>query len=179
MYSKKQLKAIMDAPEFNEATQKVVNSLVTAMNEGKKLSLAEEEFLGIVVHSSVDENGQHPNMHDYKALHNDLFRRLYPAYVRNRYGLLYQEDAYGEVPPERKKQDVDFLDEKYQEWDKLIRSDKHNSESLQYLVSEVKSHLQSADTFARQAHYGSRLRDAVRKEIVLHSKYLLYYVDEY
>lgn len=62
MYSKKQLEAILNAPEFNKATQKVVNSLVTAMNEGKKPSLAEEEFLGIIVHSSINESGQHLNM---------------------------------------------------------------------------------------------------------------------
>ena len=149
------------------------------MNEGDKLSLAEEEFLGIIIHASVNESGQHANMHDFKALRNGLFRSLYPLYVRNRDGYFPQKGPYGEIPYERRMQDVAFLEEEYQKWTKVIASGKYTSASLQHLANEVKRHLEDINAFAKQAQQGSRLTDARVKEIVLHSKYLLIFVDEY
>ena len=149
------------------------------MYAGGKLSLAEEDFLGIVFGAAVDENGQHSDMHEYEMLKNDLFRHLYPLYVRNRDGLLTQKDAYGPIPPERRKKDAEFLQVEYQKWYAVIMSGKYNSELLQHLANETKKHLQDIVSFAKQAQYGSRLLNATIKEIVLHSKYLLYLVEEY
>jgi hypothetical protein len=118
-------------------------------------------------------------MHQYQALRNDLFRRLYPLYVRNRDGLIPLSDAYGDIPAERRKKDTDFLETEYQEWSKVLIAGKYKNASLQHLANETKKHIEDIEAFAKQAQYGSRLKNSILKEIVLHSKFLLGVVDEY
>jgi hypothetical protein len=179
MYSRKKLQSILAAPGLTDETQQVVQRLANSMYKGDKLSLAEQDFLGIVFGSLVDENGQREDMHKYEGLKDDLFRHLYPRYVRNRDGLLDVSDAYGAVPPERRKKDAAFLESEYQSWRSIILNENPGSATLQHLVNETKKHLADIDEFAKQARYGSRLKDATVKEIILHSKYLYYLVQEY
>lgn len=177
MYSRKRLENTIRHPEVE--SEEIVANLLDAMQKGAALSLAEEEFLGIVLGAAVDEEGHRLNMHDFKGLQNDLFRHLYPLYVRNRDGLLRLADAYGNISSERREQDVNFLETEYQKWRLLIASNNQDSATLQHLSAELKKHLGLLDTYAKKARQGTRLHEAATKEIVLHSKYLLHFVDAY
>ena len=143
------------------------------------LSLAEEEFLGVVLGASVDAAGKSTNLHDIKPLRRDLFRHLYPLYVRNRDGLLTLADAYGEIPPARRKQDTDFLEAEYRAWRAQMLGHQQGSAMLQHVAAELKKHLADLDVFAKRNKQGSRLHEAAVKEIVLHSKYVLHFVEAY
>lgn len=178
MYSKKQLEGAIGNPT-DAASRQAVTDLINLMNSGKKLSLAEERFLGIVLGASVDENGQYLNMHQFKSLENDLFRRLYPSYVRNRDGFLPLNDTHGPVSLGRRMQDTSFLETEYQKWRQIIMSGKHRSSSLQTIANETISHLKEIEEYTKQSQIGGFLKQAMIKEIILHSKYLLYEVDEY
>jgi hypothetical protein len=171
MYSKKYLDSVLNGLESEDDMQKVANNLYNLMLEGGKISLAEEKFLGIIIYAETDDDGKHPNMHDYSALKNDLFRRLYPLYVRNRDGLLKQNGVHGEISLAERMQDIEFLEKEYKDWSEVIANGKYNRASLQ--------HLQKIHDFAMQAQLGSKLRNAMLKEITLHSKFLLMVVDEY
>ena len=179
MYSRKFLLGILHASTRNTETQEVMQNLMGVMAREEVLSLAEEEFLGVVLGASVDATGKSMNMHEIKPLRRDLFRHLYPLYVRNRDGLLTLADAYGDIPPARRKQDTDFLEAEYRAWRTQMLAHQQSSAMLQHVAAEVKKHLVDINAFAKRTKQGSRLHEAAVKEIVLHSKYVLHFVEAY
>ena len=179
MYSRKFLLRILHASTRDAETQEVAQNLLSVMAREEALSFAEEEFLGVVLGASVDAVGNSTNMHDIKPLRRDLFRHLYPLYVRNRDGLLTLADAYGDIPPARRKQDTDFLEAEYQAWRTRMLGHQHGSAMLQHVAAELKKHLADIEAFAKRTKQGSRLHEAAVKEIVLHSKYVLHFVEAY
>lgn len=157
MYFRKFLLDMLRASTPAAETHEVALNLVGVMTRQEPLTLAEEEFLGVVLAASVDAEGRVTNLHDIKPLRRDLFRHLYPLYVRNRDGLLTLADAYGTIPAARRKQDTEFLEAEYQAWRVQMLSHQQGSAQLQHVAAELKKHLVDIDAFAKRTKQGSRL----------------------
>ncbi len=179
-YPRALLDSLYDGKEQHKDYKSIVQSLVDKIYANEELSLAEERFACGIFESLRDINGDKVNdIKKYTSCSNYLFRGKYLLYVNDLNGHKAVIDFNGEIPLAKKKEDVAFLQNEYENW-KIFLEDKLNGFKLiNYVAQETRQQLKQLEKFCQNMQIGSRYKDYLHKTIVLHGKYIYLLVKEF
>jgi len=158
----------------------VVQTIATKVFASQEISLAEEQFVCGIVEELRDAKGEkNINIHDYTSCKNYLFRNRYILYFNDLNGYKKVFNHQGEIPIDRKRIDVSFLQKQYEDWNSFITNKSNGSELINYVSQETKHQLKKLDKYCERLQIGGHRKDYLKKSIVLHGKYIYLLVKEF
>ena len=179
-YSREKLQSINAQNGKPADFDDIVQTLADKVFANEEISLAEEQFVcGIVEGLRNAEGEKDLNIHDYSSCKNYVFRNRYLLYFNDLNGYKRALNFDGEIPVERKRVDVAFLQKEYNDWSLYIDSKLNGSELINYISQETKYQLKQLDKYCDKLKIGSNRKEYLRKSLVLHGKYIYLLVKEF
>jgi len=181
-YSREYLKKFDNPGEFGtEEFHRVTQELITKIQSGEKLSLAEEDYtcaaLELLMTNDPSSKNDTPQVFDYCK--NFWFKNRYFLYFNN-------IECVGEVfyyknfvSTEQKTKDREYLEKEYQKWAEIISKPISGDKILQYLSTETQHQLKEIERYCKNVKIGSPREEYLKKSIILHSKFIYLIVREF
>jgi hypothetical protein len=158
----------------------IVQTLADRVFANKEISLAEQQFVCGIVEGLRNAKGEKDlNIHDYSSCKNYVFRNRYLLYFTDLNGTKKVINFNGEIPIERKRVDVAFLQKEYDDWSLFISEKLNGSELINYVSQETKYQLKELDKYCERLQIGSNRKEYLKKSLVLHGKYIYLLVKEF
>lgn len=179
-YSKKKLQESRLDGFDDDELKTILQDLIARASKGDEMSLAEKDFTHRVVMTSYNkETNERMNIDEFPSLADFVFKGIYILYHNDLEGKFAIHDIYGIVPIERKKKEVEKLDEFFSEWREIVKKSNHKEKLLNEVAAEARIELKSLKGFIDDGLIDYREVNQKEKSIVLHSKYLYLTVKEF
>lgn len=173
-YSREKLDSFLDKPfdknEYSKITQDLVNSVLT----GEEVTLAEESFACSII-KLLRKPGTNELAYDITTIDsckNYRFKNTYLQYFSDLNGNKIVRDAHGEIPIERKKIDVEFLEKEYISWKELINYKLNENNLIGHIARETQYQIKELHKYGKKRMFGSRFLNYLEKSLILHGKYI-------
>ena len=179
-YSRKELQSIINQKSKSENFDNIVQTLADKVFTAEEISLAEEQFVCRIIENLRDaKNEKCLNIEDYSSCKNYLFRSRYLQYFNDLNGNKKIFNLNGEIPIEKKRIDVSFLQKEYEDWSLFIDDKLKGNEIINYVSQETKYQINKLDKYCEKFQIGSNRKKYLKKSLVLHGKYIFLLVKEF
>ncbi|AZJ36777.1 hypothetical protein [Tenacibaculum singaporense] len=159
---------------------KIVQTLANKVFANEEISLAEEQFVCPIIENLRNYQGEKElNIQDYNSCKNYLFRNKYLLYFSDLNGHKKVYDFDGEIPVEKKRVDVSFLQKEYDDWNSFISNKLNGSELINYVSQETKNQIKKLDKYCEKLSIGTNRKKYLKKSLTLHGKYIYLLVKEF
>ncbi|OIQ15794.1 MAG: hypothetical protein BM557_10850 [Flavobacterium sp. MedPE-SWcel] len=145
------------------------------------LTLAEESFLCSVI-KILRRNGSMEYAYKLKDLaycNNYRFRSTYLLYFLDLNGYKETSDAFGKITPQKKDEDISYLNLEYKSWLQTIKGKQNENNLIGYISNETGKQLKELRKFCKRTFTGHRYHNYLEKSIILHGKYIHQIINEY
>jgi hypothetical protein len=178
-FTRDELLSLKNAPL--QRVQEVYQILFEKLHSGKVLTLAESKHICLGLKATYNEKGERAfEVKNFKLCDDFLFWEKYLLYWGDHEGWgLVRNGSNSYVSIEQKANDVEFLNDHYGSWRKVILNDRHESAFLQTVANETNKLIREITNHSRQRGEGSNRRKYIEKALILHSKYVYFQVKEY
>ena len=179
-YTREKLQSINAQSGKPADFDEIVQTLADKVFANQEISLAEEQFVCGIVEGLRNSKGEkHLNIHDYGSCKNYLFRNRYLLYFNDLNGHKKVFNFNGEIPIDRKRIDVTFLQKEYDNWSSFISNKLNGSELINYVSQETKHQIKELDKYCKRLQIGSNRKEYLKKSLILHGKYIYLLVKEF
>lgn len=179
-YSREKLNSFLDKP-FNKAEyDAIAQDLVNSVLRGEKVSLAEESFACSIISllRTPDTNELAYDITKIDSCKNYRFKNKYLHYFADLNGNKIVIDAHGEIPIERKRIDVEFLEKEYNAWKQFLKTKLNENNLIGFVARETEYQVKELYKFGVKRMLGSRFLSYLEKSLTLHGKYIYLTVQE-
>lgn len=160
--------------------KEVVQNLLNKSFSNKDISLAEEQFIcGVIKLLRDEKNELRYNLKDVVFCKNYMFRHLYIIYFNDLNGNKDVYDANGLIRIYQKREDVDFLNKEYIDWNNKMENKQNGNELINFISKETNEQLKDLKSFSKRNFLGSNYMNYLKKSLTLHSKYIYLIVKEF
>ncbi len=179
-YSRKKLDSFLDKPVNKTEYDAIAQDLVNSVLRGDKISLAEESFACSIINllRTADTNELAYDITKIDSCKNYRFTTKYLHYFADLNGNKVVIDAYGEIPIERKKKDVEFLEKEYNNWENFLKTKLNENNLIGFVARETEHQINEMLKYGVKRMLGSRLLNYLKKSLTLHGKYIYLTVQE-
>ena len=161
--------------EQHNVTQQLINKLY----DDSELSLSEEQYACNALSSLRSDDPEFRiKVSEVEKCKNYWFRDRYLLYYSDLNGYRSKRDFYGELGNEQKQLDIEYLESEYQKWIQIIGS-KTQEKLIGEVAKETKSQIKTIKKHCQNLNIGYFRHEYLKKEIVLHGKYIYYLVKEF
>lgn len=173
-YSRKKLDSFLDKPINKTEYDAIAQELVSSVLKGEKVSLSEESFACSIIGMlrTFDTNELAYDITKIDSCKNYRFKNKYLLYFSDLNGNKIVRDVYGEIPIDRKKIDVEFLEKEYSNWKKNLKIKLNENSIIGFVARETEYQLKKLKKYGAKKMIGSRYLSYLEKSLTLHGKFI-------